>query len=127
MDTALRIQRNGRLRSLFSFAAIALANVGAANAADATQVFILKGATLTESHDVFRQGELAETNFTVGKITGHAVLDARGGATYVAGPCRFVIAPGEDKYGSDFGWIVTAHALAGGPCPGVTNGHYKPK
>src|SRR5215470_16421976 len=106
------------MRSLACLSVIALAAATAARAADAPQVFFLKGARLTESHDVYRQGNLVETDFTVGKLTGHAVLQANGGATYDAGPCRFVIAPGEDKYGYDLGWIVTARARAGGPCPG---------
>lgn len=121
------INGSARMRNLASLTAVALAIAGAAHAADAPQVFTLKGATLTEAHDVFRQGNLTETDFTIGKLTGHAVLDAKLGATYVAGPCRFVITPGEDKDGNDLGWIVTAHAVAGGPCPGVVNGQYKPK
>jgi len=103
---------------------LALASASAARADDKPQYFSLKGARLVESHDVFRNGNLAETDFTVGKLTGHAVFDAMGGSTFTAGHCRWVITPAEDKYGYDAGWNLKATDLGGGPCAGVPSGHY---
>ena len=114
------------LGAAVTLAAVTAAPTFATGADDKPQRFSLKGASLVESHDVFRNGELTETDFTVGRVTGHAVFDAKGGATYVAGGCRFVVTPGEDRQGYDWGWIVSAHALSGGPCPGVISGHYGP-
>ncbi|MGA0603507.1 hypothetical protein ACO2Q3_22555 [Caulobacter sp. KR2-114] len=113
-----------------ALAALALlASAGAGEAgpgADAPQVFTLKGARLVETHDVFRNGELVGSDFTVGAYAGHAVFDPKGGASWTAGPCRFVLTPGEDRNGDDLGWVLAAHDLAGGPCPGVASGHYLP-
>lgn len=105
---------------------VALASVSAARADDKPQYFSLKGAKLVETHDVFKNGELVGTDFTVGKLTGHAVFDAKGGSTFTAGRCRWVITPAEDKQGYDYGWNLKATDLGGGPCAGVASGHYGP-